>query len=328
MKSFIFATLIVLSSNLAFALRVSPTPVPTPFPTPTATPGVAPDPSATPEPPLQPIQETIAPTGSFPTDEYWKVAVVQWNPPQSAPLATLGAPQTQIDAYKTSVLALMDAKIQEAVKADAKYIAFSEFANVGYPDIPNVPPDQDNYRNRTDIAPYVETIPGPTTNHFGSLAKQYGVWIQFGMAEVDSATNLYYDDAVVIDDQGNVIAKYRKHHLFEIETNFLAVGQGIATFDTPAGKWGLIVCSDIYFDPVLDAYAALHLDVVGLSTSWDEQNTGMGYFQAAATRMSTYLLAANQDYFPDTGVINPDGTLQSHIRQSLDTIAYGYIPLK
>jgi hypothetical protein len=39
-----------------------------------------------------------------------------------------------------------------------------------------------------------------------------------------------------------------------------------------------------------------------------------------------YMLAANQQYFPDSGVINPDGTAQSHIRQT-NGLAYGYLPV-
>ena len=65
--------------------------------------------------------------------------------------------------------------------------------------------------------------------------------------------------------------------------------------------------------------------VLVLSTSWAVYNTGMDTFVHSARGNQMYLLAANQNYIPDSGVINPDGTLQSHIRQSTG-IAYGYLP--
>ena len=51
----------------------------------------------------------------------------------------------------------------------------------------------------------------------------------------------------------------------------------------------------------------------------------MDYFTRSAKSYELYILAANQIYFPDSGVINPDGSKQSHIRQS-EAIAYGYLP--
>jgi hypothetical protein len=51
----------------------------------------------------------------------------------------------------------------------------------------------------------------------------------------------------------------------------------------------------------------------------------MSAFQSGARRVGAYVLAANQHYFPDSGVINRDGTKQSHIRQTKG-IAYGYLP--
>jgi hypothetical protein len=51
----------------------------------------------------------------------------------------------------------------------------------------------------------------------------------------------------------------------------------------------------------------------------------MEYFSTAARSAHAYFLGANQMYAPDSGIINPDGSDQSHIRQSAG-LAYGYLP--
>jgi len=277
------------------------------------------------QPALEPIKEVFVPEGNFPVDKFWKVAVVQWNPPGSAPL---NPSPDQLMKYKHDNLSLMEGFVRQAAQEEAQYIVFSEFSVIGYPDIPELPTEEMNYRNRDDIKPYVESVPGMTSQFFQILAKELGVWIQFGYAEVDRNSGRYFNVAVVVNNQGQVIAKYRKISLFELETNFLSPGTDITTFQTPAGKFGLVICADIYDPAVLNRYKNQRVDVLSLSTSWAEQNTGMDWFRRAARSTNAFVLAANQNYFPDSGVINPSGTTQSHIRQSENSIAYGYLPLK
>ena len=274
---------------------------------------------------IEPIQEIFEPQGDFSEQTHWKVAVIQWNPTSSADVTW--SPQ-QAEEYKMQNRKDMEERIRIAANNGAKYISLSEFAVTGYPDIPELRSEEDNFRSREDIQSLVETVPGPSTQYFSLLAQQLGVWIQFGLAEVDEETNNYHNSAVVINDHGQIAAVYRKQHLFQIEDKYLVPGNENVTFDTPAGKFGLIICSDSYDYKVLELYKKAQVDVLSLSTSWAQYNTGMGYFKRAAQRAQSYLLAANQTYFPDSGVINKDGSVQSHIRQSDDAIAYGYLPLK
>ncbi|MES2767666.1 MAG: carbon-nitrogen hydrolase family protein [Bdellovibrionota bacterium] len=272
---------------------------------------------------VQPIKEVFEPKGNFSSEEYVKVAVVQTSPGVSPVPAT----KAQAERTKATNRSQLEEWVRQAVKNGAEYVVTPEFGVIGYPDIPELSSEDDNYRSREDVEPYVETIPGPTTKYFGKIAKELNTYIQFGLAEVDSKTNKYYNVAVVVAPSGEVVAKHRKINLFEIENNFLSAGTDGVTFDSIIGKVGLIICSDVYDSDVLSAYKRNGVEVLALSTSWAQYNTGMNYFKRAAQVVSGYLLAANQTYFPDSGVIKPDGTTQSHIRQT-EGIAYGYLPRK
>ena len=63
--------------------------------------------------------------------------------------------------------------------------------------------------NLFDLA---ETIPGPSTEIFGNLAKELGVVIVTSLFE-RRATGLYHNTAVVLEKDGTIAGKYRKMHI-------------------------------------------------------------------------------------------------------------------
>lgn len=269
-----------------------------------------------------PINEVFEPSGTFDPKTFLKVAVVQWAPQSPSPIGVDPARAEQVKAANRAVAARY---VQEAVSHGARWVVLPEFAVVGYPDIPDLPDDDDNFRSREDIAPYVERIPGATSDFFAELARRYEITISVGIAEVDPVTDNYHNSVAVITPGGAIAATHRKVHLFELEEHFLVPGDGATVFESPIGKVGLTVCSDIYYEPILSVYAAQKVSVVMLSTSWAQYNTGWSHFQAASRRVGSAVVAANHNFFPDSGVIDSAGRDQSHIRQTTG-IAYGYLP--
>ncbi len=98
----------------------------------------------------------------------------------------------------------------------------------------------------TDIA---EAIPGPSTEYFGSLAKEYRLHIVLSLYERDS--HLIYNTAVLLGPDGNLIGKYRKVSLPPGEAaKGVAPGKEYPVFDTAIGKVGMMVCYDGFFPEV------------------------------------------------------------------------------
>jgi predicted amidohydrolase len=271
---------------------------------------------------VQPIQEVFEPKGTFDERTHGKVAVVQWAPSETAPL---DVPQTEVNAYKRRLRDQIENYIREAARNGAKWVVTPEFGLTGYPDIPELPNAEDTFQTPAQVRPFAEAIPGPYSNFFGRLAKELGIWIQVGYAENDNGT--FYNAAVVLNPQGTIAAKYRKINLFELENDSLIAGKNAVTYQSPWGKVGIIICADVYSSKPMSDYKRAGVDVLALSTSWARYNSGWGVFTRAARDTNAYLLAANQSYYPDSGVINRDGSAQSHIRQSTG-IAYGYLPYK
>jgi predicted amidohydrolase len=273
---------------------------------------------------LVPIHEVFEPAGSYDPSRYGKVAVVQWAPQTPTPL---GVTVAQAEAYKAGNRRVLEEYIREAARKGAELVVTPEFAILGYPDIPELPPEEDEYRDREDIRPYVEPLPGPTTRFFGRLAQELGIHIHVGFAEVDPDTDEYFNVVAALGPTGAVVARYRKMNLYAGEGDFVSPGAAGETYSGPFGKVGLLICADVYSSRPIGDYRRAGVDVLALSTSWAQWNTGMSTFRRAARDSRMHVVAANQNYFPDSGVINPDGTLQSHIRQTTG-LAYGFLPRK
>jgi predicted amidohydrolase len=94
-----------------------------------------------------------------------------------------------------------------------------------------------------------EPIPGPSTEYFGGLARQYELYIVAGLVERDR--HLVYNVAVLIGPDGKLVGKYRKVCLPRDEIAAgVAPGNDYPVFETRFGKVGLMVCYDGFFPEV------------------------------------------------------------------------------
>lgn len=94
-----------------------------------------------------------------------------------------------------------------------------------------------------------ETIPGPSTEYFGQLAKKHNLHIVVGLLEREK--HLVYNVAVLLGPDGKLMGKYRKVALprGEIERG-CAPGNDYPVFETRFGKLGMMVCYDGFFPEV------------------------------------------------------------------------------
>lgn len=96
-----------------------------------------------------------------------------------------------------------------------------------------------------------ETIPGPSTDEFGALAKELGVVIVLSLFEKRLA-GLYHNTAVVIEKDGSIAGKYRKMHIPDdpayYEKFYFTPGDlGFTPIQTSVGKLGVLVCWDQWY---------------------------------------------------------------------------------
>jgi len=96
-----------------------------------------------------------------------------------------------------------------------------------------------------------EPIPGPSTEFFGQLARQYKVVIVTSLFE-RRAPGLYHNTAVVLESDGSIAGRYRKMHIPDdpayYEKFYFTPGDlGFEPIDTSVGRLGVQVCWDQWY---------------------------------------------------------------------------------
>ena len=102
-----------------------------------------------------------------------------------------------------------------------------------------------------DVFDQAETIPGPSTEFFGKLAKELGVVIVTSLFERRTA-GLYHNTAVVLEKDGTIAGKYRKMHIPDdpayYEKFYFTPGDlGFHPIQTSVGRLGVLVCWDQWY---------------------------------------------------------------------------------
>ena len=103
----------------------------------------------------------------------------------------------------------------------------------------------------TDNFDLAESIPGPSTEYYGGLAKEYGVVLVTSLFE-RRAAGLYHNTAVVLDKDGSIAGIYRKMHIPDdpayYEKFYFTPGDlGFHPIRTSIGKLGVQVCWDQWY---------------------------------------------------------------------------------
>ena len=96
-----------------------------------------------------------------------------------------------------------------------------------------------------------ETIPGPTTDRLGPIARELGIVIIASLFE-KRAPGIYHNTAVIIGADGAIQGRYRKMHipddpLYYEKFYFTPGDLGFQNFDTRFGRIGVLVCWDQWF---------------------------------------------------------------------------------
>lgn len=169
---------------------------------------------------------------------------------------------------KTNVLHLVT-KIRQLAKEGAELIVLQELHNSLY------------FCKQEDVNLFdlAETIPGPSTEIFGNLAKELGVVIVTSLFE-RRATELYHNTAVVLEKDGTIAGKYRKMHIPDdpgyYEKFYFTPGDlGFKPIDTSVGRLGVLVCWDQWYPEAarLMALAGAELLIYPTAIGYDPNDT-------------------------------------------------------
>lgn len=150
-----------------------------------------------------------------------------------------------------------DGAVRRLFDQGARLVLLPELANWSY-----FPSSRQFLENIAEPVPTGETI-----QHWLALARQYHGYIAGGILERSELG--IHNSAVLVGPEG-IVAVYRKIHLFDWETQWLAAGDKWVTarLDDEGVNVGLLICYDLRFPEALRQLALMGVDMVLVPTTW------------------------------------------------------------
>ena len=171
-----------------------------------------------------------------------------------------------------------------------------------------------------------EPIPGPTISKLCDAAKRFKVSMIAPIFEEDTeVVGIFYNAAVVIGSDGNILGKYRKTHIPQLpdykEKFYFKVGNlPYSVFDTGSCKLGVVLCYDRHFpEPTrIEAIRGAQIVFVPTCTSFYPETWKLELrahaafntiFVAGVNRVGKEFPHLADNYFGKSLVANPRGDI-------------------
>jgi len=164
-----------------------------------------------------------------------------------------------------------------------------------------------------------ESIPGPSTDTLGRLARELGVVIVASLFERRGA-GVYHNTAAVLGTAGEIVGIYRKMHipddpLYYEKFYFTPGDLGFLNFDTAFGRIGVLVCWDQWYpegariSSLGGANVLFYPTAIGWHPS-EKAQYGAGQLDAWRTIQRSHAIA-NGIYVAVANRVGFEGTIES-----------------
>lgn len=175
-----------------------------------------------------------------------------------------------------------------------------------------------------------EFVPGDLTDILADRARRHGVYLHAGsIYERAEGEPRLFNTSVVFNPDGDIVARYRKIHLFDVvldgvaeyqESLNVAPGDEIVTFDLDGMTVGLAICYDLRFPELFRILALRGAEAIILPAAFTLM-TGRDHWEvlirARAIENEVFMIAPNQHGADPSGkwcygrsvIVDPWGTV-------------------
>lgn len=185
-------------------------------------------------------------------------------------------------------------RIGEAAAAGAAFITLPETVGLIEPDNDKIPDNCFEEDRDAGLAA------------FRAAAREFETWILVGSQLIKDTDNSIVNRSLLLDAQGEIVARYDKIHMFDIklssgetysESDVITAGNRAVMADTPWGKLGMTICYDLRFAALYRALAQSGAEFISIPAAFT-QTTGEAHWhtlvRARAIETGCYIIAPNQ----------------------------------
>jgi len=202
---------------------------------------------------------------------------------------------------RKEVVARMIALLEEANRAEATFVVFPELTLTTF--FPRWYMEE-----QSEVDQWFESeMPGPVTQPLFSRAKELGIAMSLGYAEL-TPEGQHFNTSILTDNTGNIIGKYRKIHLpghaehkpeaaFQhLEKKYFEVGDlGFPTYRFMDTVTGMLICNDRRWPEGFRCLGLQGAEIVTLGFNTPTEN--LHYPEPPALRVHHHLIMAQSMAF-------------------------------
>ena len=157
----------------------------------------------------------------------------------------------------------------------------------------------------SQIREAAEPIPGPRSDRLAELSARHHVWVHGGSV-LERDGDRVFNTSVLFDRAGELVATYRKIHLFDAdppgavpsrESSVFTAGEEVVTAETEFGRVGLSICYDVRFPELYRSLAVQGATILFVPAAFRFE-TGVDHWEpllrARAIEDQAFVIAAAQ----------------------------------
>jgi predicted amidohydrolase len=176
-----------------------------------------------------------------------------------------------------------------------------------------------------------QPIPGPRTERLSEVASRHGMWVHGGSV-LELHDDRVFNTSVLVDRAGELVASYRKIHLFDAdppgavpsrESTVFSAGDQVVTAETEFGRVGLSICYDVRFPELYRALAVQGATIMFVPAAF-RYETGVDHWypllRARAIEDQSFVVASAQ-----WGTWGPPGRERRNFGHSLVADPWGRV---
>ncbi len=184
--------------------------------------------------------------------------------------------------------------------------------------------------------PQADRPKGPIQEFLSAVAKEEKIWLMAGTIPIKTGlqSNKTLSTSLLLNDKGEVVARYEKIHLFDVdlgeqggtynESAFTEAGNKVVVVDTPFGKLGMAICYDLRFPELFRDMVTQGMEILCLVSSFTS-TTGKAHWEvlnrARAIENLCFVVSSAQGGYHvngrethgDSMIIDPWGGIIDHL---------------
>ena len=150
-----------------------------------------------------------------------------------------------------------------------------------------------------------EPVPGQTTDRLATIARDRSMWV-LGGSLIEKDGERIYNTSTLFDRTGELVARYRKIHLYDVdlagqppfrESATFAPGDQLVTHETDVARVGLSICYDLRFPELYRGLMVLGAEVLMVPAQFQHE-TGKDHWEvllrARAIENQCFVVAPGQ----------------------------------